>query len=124
VFGGVAVRVVRAASFSVLLIVCVTACHPQTDVPGCEISGPEVLLPERVKQVRLGMTKNELEDVLGQADYSPVEGQYYFSTGGNCPLDEGDRVASCGVVAEFRDYSNDGVLTGSLQTCRWGAIGE
>jgi hypothetical protein len=74
------------------------------------------------------MTKVELERVLGEADYSPVDGQFYFSTGGDCPLEDAGRDAPCGVVADFRRSTNEAtaetVLTDSLQSCWWGGIGE
>lgn len=111
----------RTGYFTLLLAFSVAGCHTRTDAPGCAILGPEELLPEKVRQVRLGMTKVELENLLGQADYSPTEGQFYFSTGGDCPLEEGGPLASCGLVVEFR---NDDVATDALQSCWWGAIGE
>jgi hypothetical protein len=119
-------RFICSGPASLLLALCVGACHGNTPSEGCSIEGPQQRLPEKVKRVRLGMTMSELEAVLGPAAYSPIEGQYYFSTGGDCPLQDSDRVASCGVVAEFRDYSNssDGTLTESLQSCWWGGIGE
>ncbi len=117
-------RTAHAALFA-LLSVLLAACQARTDAVGCGIDGPEPLLPERVRQVRLGMSLIELEGLLGQADYSPVEGLFYFSTGGDCPLDDADRFAPCGVVADFRDQGRgDPVPTASLQACRWGAIGE
>lgn len=63
----------------------------------------------------------QLEDVLGKADYSPGAGQFYFSTGGDCPSKGADRQAPCGVVAEFRVGD---AMTDALQFCSWGAIGE
>ena len=86
-------------------------------------------LPEKLKQIHLRMSKAQLEAVLGEADYSPTDGQYYFSTGGDCPLEDTDREAPCGVVAEFRITTYgastiDIVLTDSLQGCWWGGIGE
>lgn len=108
-----------------LVAVCITACTAQPPSAGCTIQGPQERVPEQVQRVRLGMTRAELEALLGPADYSPTEGQFYFSTGGDCPLEGSDRLASCGVVAEFRDYgSGDAVLTESLRSCWWGAIGE
>ena len=89
------------------------------------IEGPAQLLPDNVGGVRLGMSKRELEALLGPADYSPIDGQFYFSTGGECPLGGTDRLAPCGLVADFRDYgSGEAVLTESLQSCWWGGIGE
>jgi hypothetical protein len=82
-------------------------------------------MPEKVKRIHLGMPKAALEVVLGEADYSPVDGQFYFSTGGECPLDGAGRLAPCGVIAEFRVNAGDEMrVTDSLQWCSWGAIGE
>ena len=98
-------------------------CEPRGGTAGCSVNGPAQLLPASVKRVRLGMSKVELERLLGEANYSPIEGQYYFSTGGECPLEEANRTAPCGVVADFR-RGPDARLTTSLQSCTWGAIGE
>ena len=104
------------------LIPLLLACQPKTAEGGCTLHAPIDAMPEHVKRVHLGMTRAELEEGMGgPADYSPADGLYYFSTGGDCPLDEGERSASCGVVAEFRDDEN---LTTTLRSCRWGAIGE
>jgi len=105
-------------------------CQTTPNSTGCRIEGPLELMPERIKQVRLGMSQNELENLLGPADYSPTEGVFYYSTGGDCPLedcplDDANRVASCGLVVEFRDYSSyEVVISRTLQSCWWGAIGE
>ncbi len=120
-FGGSALRLLF-----VLLAACLPACAAGTGATGCTIEGPEPLLPETVRRAELGMTMAQLEAVLGSPDYSPAEGQFYFGTGGDCPLDDADRMAACGVVAEFRskDDAGDAVVSGSLQSCWWGAIGE
>jgi hypothetical protein len=71
------------------------------------------------------MSKAELNGLLGAEDYSPVAGQYYFSTGGGCALDGMGRTAPCGLVAEFRaEEAGEMQLTERLQSCWWGAIGE
>ena len=111
----------------VLLVSGTAGCHPRMGAEGCAMHGPERLLPEQVRQVRLGMSRDALEQLLGPADYSPAEGLLYFSTGGDCPVAEGsERQASCGLVAEFRDHRADGeaVVGASLRSCWWGAIGE
>lgn len=107
-----------------LSILLFSGCQMTPVANGCTINGPIETMPEQVKRVQLGMTKSELEAVMGEADYSPIEGVFYFSTGGDCLLDEVERVALCGIVAEFRDYSADEGPTDSLQSCWWGAIGE
>jgi hypothetical protein len=109
-----------------VLVATLAACRAEPPSSGCTIQGPDHLMPDKVRHVRLGMSKHELESLLGSADYSPIEGLYYFSTGGDCPLEGTDRLASCGVVAEFRDYrsGDDAVVADSLQSCWWGAIAE
>lgn len=105
----------------------------RTDFPaaGCRIEGPSQLLPESVPRIRIGMSKADLESILGAPDYSPAEGLYYFSMGGDCPVGETTRLVSCGVVAEFRGaYSDETGEQGEqgeqdkLQSCWWGAIAE
>lgn len=92
---------------------------------GCIVDGPVELIPPQLAQIRLGMSKRALESVLGEPDYSPAEGQYYFSTGGDCPLGSENRSAGCGVVAGFRKLNGSDVqLTDALQSCSWGAIAE
>lgn len=80
-------------------------------------------MPHELREVRIGMSKLAVERVLGEADYSPAPGLFYFSTGGDCPLDDMGREASCGVVAEFHVEPTSGI-NGTLHSCTWGAIGE
>lgn len=116
---------IRAATLFTLLAAMLAGCQTRTEAPGCTVDGPAPLMPEVVRQVRLGMSKDALERVLGHADYSPTEGQYYFSIGGDCPVEDSGRQASCGVVADFKDYrGREAVLGTTLQSCRWGAIAE
>lgn len=109
-----------------LLAMSASACQPTRPAPGCSIEGPDDLVPSQVLGIRLGMSHAELEALLGPPDYSPAEGQYYFSTGGDCPLGSEGQVASCGVVASFAasDDGDGAKGSGSLAGCWWGAIGE
>jgi hypothetical protein len=113
-----------AVGFAVLMAVSSWAgCGHGEGPAGCDVNGPAQLMPSTVKRVRLGMSQAEVERILGKPDYSPIEGQHYFGTGGECPLEDSGRFAPCGVIADFRRAS-DSRLTGSLQSCTWGAIGE
>lgn len=109
-----------------LVVLHLAGCHGKATVAGCDIQGPEHLIPDQAKRIRLGMSQTELASLLGEPDYSPIDGLYYFSTGGDCPLDDNGRLAPCGVVADFRNDAEgrDPVLKNSLQSCWWGAIGE
>lgn len=92
---------------------------------GCVVDGPETLAPLQLAKIHLGMSKRELQTVLGEPDYSPSEGLFYFSTGKDCPLGDENRVAACGVIASFRTLSGSVLkITDTLQSCSWGAIGE
>jgi hypothetical protein len=116
----------RSAAFGFAVLLgglCWAGCGHGGRAAGCDVNGPAQLMPASVKRVRLGMSKAEVERILGKADYSPIDGQYYYSTGGECPLEDANRNAPCGVIADFRRGS-DSRITGSLQSCTWGAIGE
>jgi hypothetical protein len=119
-------NVMSAIAFGLTVLAgafCSAGCRHAAGSAGCEMNGPARLVPAAVKRIRLGMSKRELERLLGEADYSPIEGQYYYSTGGECPLEGANRNAPCGVVADFR-RAPDYQLTGSVRSCTWGAIGE
>jgi len=100
---------------------------PKGARPGCSIDGPLRLLTKAVKQVRCGMTRAEVERLLGPSTYSPIEGQHYYFTGGECPMNDGNGgppTAGCGVVAEFRACRSKECRGTILTGCWWGAIGE
>jgi hypothetical protein len=115
-----------AAIVSIVILAggpCAIGCRRGDQRGRCDVNGPAALVPASVKQVRLGMSTREVEGLLGKATYSPIDGQYYYSTGGECPLEATGRNAPCGVIADFRrgpDYR----VTDTLQSCTWGAIGE
>jgi hypothetical protein len=90
----------------------------------CELNGPAELRPATLATIRIGMTREQVREILGPPDYSPVDGQDYHSTPGECELETG-RMAPCGYVIEYRDYSSaTAENTGRVVECRWGAIGE
>ena len=90
-------------------------------------------MPEAITQIRLGMSYPEVVKILGEPDYSPTEGQFYYATEGRCAIDGGP-AASCGFVLEYRiiEYGGDRIVVTlpdnreeyRLQGCSWGAIGE
>src|SRR5690606_3628619 len=83
----------RSFHFPALMMASLRAagCQANTGAERCWIHGPEQLMLAAAKRVQPGMSMAELERLLGVADYSPSEGQFYFSTGGDCPLDAGER---------------------------------
>ncbi len=122
----------RKACLVVILALAVSACD---EAPigswnsGCAINAARDQLPQQVQKVQLGMSLAALSRLLGRPDYAPTKGQYYFFTGGLCPMAPGaDMMATCGVIAEFRRFDYGGsakdTVTDELQSCSWGAIGE
>ena len=70
------------------------------------------------------MPRSKVEEILGEPDYSPVEGQYYYSS--NRENSEG---VTIGLVLEYRktEYRDDDihtVITGKLESFRLMPIGE
>jgi outer membrane protein assembly factor BamE (lipoprotein component of BamABCDE complex) len=71
-----------------------------------------------------GMARDEVERLLGEPDYSPTEGQYYYSSDRKeASPDSADRPpATFGLVVDYRDA--DGDVTDQLQNFTLGPIGE
>ena len=71
-----------------------------------------------------GMPRDEVERLLGAPDYSPTEGQYYYSSDRKEPSpDPANRPpATVGLVVDYRDA--DGSVTDRLQSFTLGPIGE
>jgi outer membrane protein assembly factor BamE (lipoprotein component of BamABCDE complex) len=77
--------------------------------------------------LRTGMARTEVEELLGEPDYSPVEGQYYYSSNRQETAGSGKKQVKqidmpVGLVVEYRD--EQGKLTGQVQKFWLGNIGE
>jgi outer membrane protein assembly factor BamE (lipoprotein component of BamABCDE complex) len=69
-----------------------------------------------------GMRRSEVERLLGDPDYSPIDGQYYYSSSGSVDSDEQGRGVTAGLVVDYRD--EHGEVTDTLYEYRLGPIGE
>jgi hypothetical protein len=113
----------------VLAMMC-ASCQslPDTSPGDCLIEGPLHLAPRKLNQLQLGLSKSSVDRIMGAPAYSPTAGQYYYPTGGECPLGGlADQLsAPCGLVADFlvqdADDPSQMVETGKLDRCWWGAI--
>jgi hypothetical protein len=73
--------------------------------------------------LRLGMTRAEVEKLLGEPTYSPIEGQYYYHTSDRV-TPEGTPV---GLVMDYRrtnPRTGEEIASGRLETFWMGPIGE
>lgn len=74
------------------------------------------------KNLSKGMQREEVERLLGEPDYSPIDGQYYYSSNQSSTAEDQGREDPLGVVVDYRD--EDGTITETLQEFWLGPIGE
>ncbi len=67
-----------------------------------------------------GMPKIEVEALLGEPDYSPTDGQYYYGSNAICSCGEEEPSAPCGVVVVYEPHPT----LPTLKYCWFGAIRE
>lgn len=75
-----------------------------------------------VNSFHMGMPRSEVERLLGEPDYSPIDGQYYYSSDRTVFSDDQNRDVSVGMVADYRD--ENGGVTDRLQEFWLGPKGE
>ncbi|MCI5132581.1 MAG: hypothetical protein D3904_13975 [Candidatus Electrothrix sp. EH2] len=76
------------------------------------------------RHLRKGMSRSKVKKLLGESNYSPIEGQEYYSSDRKEAAGRGKEQISMtvGLVVDYRD--EQGELTGQLQTFWLGVIGE
>lgn len=74
------------------------------------------------KSLHKGMDRQSVERLLGEPDYSPIDGQYYYSSDGTSSMEAQGREVDLGLVVDYRDP--EGAVTESLYECWLGPIGE
>src|SRR5262245_29714391 len=115
---------------TLVLAIVSTSCQSLSDAPprDCIIEGPSHLVPRKLNQIHRGLSKSAVDRIMGAPTRSPAPGEYYYPTGGQCPLGDPalQLTAPCGLVAGFLVQDSDDpsqrVKTGKLETCWWGAI--
>lgn len=72
-----------------------------------------------------GMSRTEVDELLGEPDYSPIDGQYYYLSDREAPIPDAPASQPPAPVGLVLDYRNDaGQVTQSLHSKRFGPIGE
>jgi outer membrane protein assembly factor BamE (lipoprotein component of BamABCDE complex) len=74
--------------------------------------------------LRKGMERSEVEDLLGEPEYSPLAGQEYYSSDRRETVRHGKQEVQIpvGLVVDYRD--EQGRVTEQVQKFRLGRIGE
>ena len=118
----------KTKSFVLIAILLLVGCSFQL-VKNASISykthKDNVSLQMIYKHLTKGMKRTDVESLLGEPDYCPIQGQYYYSSD-RTEYPAGDRANQAEVpVGVVLDYRNEeGVLTDELQTFWLGPIGE
>ena len=102
------------------------SCETPSERTGsaCTSDGPESLKPASFSSIHVGMTRTQVERILGKPDHTPIDGQDYFGTPGECEVEPG-YMGQCIFVIEYRDDSKPRRRdTGRVTGCYWGGVGE
>ncbi|MCB9654898.1 MAG: hypothetical protein H6729_12290 [Deltaproteobacteria bacterium] len=75
-----------------------------------------------LNSLHIGTPRHAVDAYLGEATYSPVEGQNYYATDAYMKADEGDREVPLGLVLDFRN--KDGEVTERVTSIDFGPIAE
>jgi hypothetical protein len=108
-----------------MLLLAACACHaqePQEASSSYKAKKDYASLAVLVKHLRKGMARAEVEALLGEADYSPIAGQEYYSSDCRELVPETGAEELVGLIVEYRD--EQGRLTEQLQQFQLGRIGE
>jgi len=109
----------------VMLLLAACACHaqgPQEASSSYKAKKDYASLAVLVTHLRKGMARTEVEALLGEADYSPIEGQEYYSSDRSEFVPKTDTKQTVGLVVEYRN--EQGKVTKQLQQFELGRIGE
>ncbi|HHJ17497.1 MAG TPA: hypothetical protein ENJ80_12445 [Gammaproteobacteria bacterium] len=74
------------------------------------------------EHLSVGITRNDVESLLGEPDYSPTDGLYYYSSDQRVFLKDQNRYTSPGLVVDYRDKRD--VPTETLQRFQLRNVGE
>jgi hypothetical protein len=112
-----------ATVLAVILVACTTSPSP-LDAAGAnyrqhrDYESLEIV----TQHLSTGLSRGDVERLLGEPDYSPTEGLYYYSSAKKARSEQHDREVTLGLVVDYRDKS--GADTKSLQKYQLGPMGE
>ena len=111
---------------SILIIICVGCSANLSPLDSASThykdSSEFNSLKTLVSHLKKGMTQTDVESLLGKPDYSPIEGQYYYSSTERVFSESQQRDVPKGLVVSYRD--KDGMVTSFLQEFWLGPIEE
>jgi outer membrane protein assembly factor BamE (lipoprotein component of BamABCDE complex) len=109
-------RIIQLLLVGAFLVSCATS------LSSIEKASANYSLEIIYKNLSKGMQRKEVERLLGEPDYSPIDGQYYYSSNRSAYAEDQGREVAIGVVVDYRDRNGD--ITEKLQEFWLGPIGE
>jgi len=113
--------------YMVLLTALLVGCY--ADSSPIESAGAEYRHNRNYKSLEViyknlspGMQRKEIERLLGEPDYSPGDGQDYYSSDRSVYVEDQEREVVVGLVVDYQD--KNGAVTETLQEFWLGPIGE
>lgn len=112
---------------AVIFIAILTSCTAAaSQVETASIEYKQYINYESLQKIHdklfVGMNQSEVVRLLGEPDYSPIEGQYYYSTDRYEYSEEQDREVTVALVVDYR--KEDGKITEKLHDFWLGKISE
>ncbi|NOX92082.1 MAG: hypothetical protein GXP18_06440 [Gammaproteobacteria bacterium] len=74
------------------------------------------------EHLAFGIERKAIENLLGEPDYSPTDGLYYYSSSQRVFIENQNRYTSPGLIVDYRDKK--GVTTETLRKFQLRNIGE
>ncbi len=114
------------------LLLLITACDTQAQIPRMSKLAGDSYKAHRdyasleiiYRYLSKGMEQGAVEELLGEPDYSPIEGQYYYSSELRKTESRGEEQieVTVGLIVDYRN--KQGILTDKLQSFQMGSLGE
>jgi hypothetical protein len=117
------VRAWLTALLAVVLMACTTSPSPLEEAGASYRQHRDYESLEIVtRHLSAGLPRDEVERLIGEPDYSPTPGQYYYSSAKKTRSEHHDRDVTLGLVVDYRDKS--GADTKALQKYLLGPLDE
>jgi hypothetical protein len=97
--------------------------QPPTQAGGCARRQKDrACLEATYRALYTGMARSDVERLLGEPDYSPLEGLYYYASHQREASADGGRRATLTLIVDYRNEQS--VPTDTLHAFRLDAVGE
>ena len=120
-------KVINTLKFSLFLIVITSGCAvflSQLEVASSKYKQNRDYdsLTTIYEHIHEGIAKTKIEELLGEPDYSPIDGLYYYSSNKSTYSEFQNKDVPVGLIVDYRN--SEGIPTEKLTKYLLGPIGE